>query len=117
MVSGTTFDQLHEQLTGIVNMFEKSKTDAQSAIAQASSLREQIDRMTETALEAAASRAHNIEDSAYSALRTHIAANFDELSRRPKSASPRFPKISINPSPNRRDKTQQPRCSDFVASF
>ncbi|MEN6297341.1 MAG: hypothetical protein ABFC85_10500 [Rectinema sp.] len=74
-------DQLHEQLTGIVNMFEKSKTDAQSAIAQASSLREQIDRMTETALEAAASRAHNIEDSAYSALRTHIAANFDELSR------------------------------------
>lgn len=74
-------DQLHERLTEIVNMFEKSKVDAQSAIERASSLKEQIDRMTETALEVASDRAHNIEDSAYSTLRTHIAANFDELSR------------------------------------
>jgi chromosome segregation ATPase len=74
-------DQLHERLTEIVTMFESSKADAQSAVAQASSLKEQIDRMTEAALEAAASRAHDIEDSAYTSLRTHIAANFDELSR------------------------------------
>lgn len=74
-------DQLRERLTEIVDMFEKSKIDAQSAIAQASSLKEQIDHMTETALETAATRAHTIEDSAYDTLRTHIAAQFDELSR------------------------------------
>ncbi|HBK58536.1 MAG TPA: hypothetical protein DDZ37_04180 [Spirochaetaceae bacterium] len=74
-------DQLHQRLNEIVNMFEKSKVDAQSAIEQASSLKEQIDAMTEAALKLAADRAHTIEDSAYSTLRAHIAADFDELSR------------------------------------
>jgi len=73
-------DQLRERLTEIVNLFEKSKADAQSAIERASSLKEQIDHMTETALETASSRAHNIEDTAYSTLRAHLAASFDELS-------------------------------------
>lgn len=74
-------DQLHQRLNEIVNMFEKSKVDAQSAIERASSLKEQIDSMTEAALKVAADRGHTIEDSAYNTLRAHIAADFDELSR------------------------------------
>lgn len=74
-------DQLRERLTEIVNMFEKSRDDAQSAIERAASLKEQIDRMTEAALEAATARAGSIEDSAFSTLRSSIAAGFDDISR------------------------------------
>ncbi len=74
-------DQLRERLTEIVEKFELSRADAQTAIDQASSLREQIDTMTANSLEAAASRARSIEDTAFSTLRGHIAAGFDDLSR------------------------------------
>jgi len=74
-------DQLRERLTEIVEKFELSRADAQSAIERASSLREQIDAMTANSLEVAATRARSIEDSAFSTLRGHIAAGFDELSR------------------------------------
>ena len=74
-------DQLHEQLTGIVNLFEKSRSDAESAVAEATMLKEKIDEIATAALSAAASRAHSIEDSAFATLRAHIANNFDEISR------------------------------------
>jgi len=74
-------DQLHGRLAEIVTMFENSKTEAHAAIERASSLKEQIDHMTETSLKVAADRAHDIEDSAYSTLRAHIITTFDELSR------------------------------------
>ena len=74
-------DQLNERLTGIVNLFDQSKGDAESAIAQASALNDQIEQKTELALEKAVSRAKNIEDEAFQTLRARIAADFKELSR------------------------------------
>ncbi len=74
-------DQLRERLTEIVVKFEGSRADAQSAIERASSLREQIDAITANALEVATTRARSIEDAAFSTLRSHIAAGFDNLSR------------------------------------
>lgn len=74
-------DQLRERLTEIVDTFEHSRSDAQTAIERASSLRDQIDAITASSLETAASRARSIEDAAFSTLRNHIAAGFEDLSR------------------------------------
>ncbi|MEN6382088.1 MAG: hypothetical protein ABFC86_02340 [Rectinema sp.] len=73
-------DQLHERLTGIINLFEKSRSDAESAVTEAASLKENIHEMVEAALSAATSRAQSIEDSAFATLRAHIANNLEELS-------------------------------------
>jgi len=55
-------DQLHERLAEIVDMFEQSRSEAQSAIAHASTLKDQIDQIAESALQAATIRASDIED-------------------------------------------------------
>jgi len=74
-------DQLRDRLNDIVNMFERSRAEAQSAIDRATLLKEQIDAATSAALEAASERAHSIEDAAFETLRAHIASGFESLSR------------------------------------